>query len=168
MLWMREINDPTLQTERVRLARHGVIETAQGRLVRVTPRPWPKIVSLPEVLLWGGWVHRRRRGDRCLLYYSQPRRFPNFLALRYVVSGAGTQLATFRRALVALDEIAALKRVDAIVTDASNRRISERLLARWGWEPNGKSRWHRPYIKRLYGKHSASGAVMEADQPVGR
>ena len=47
---------------------------------------------------------------------------PNFLALRYVVSTPGTSYRTFRAALTALDAIAALKRVDAIVCDAANIR----------------------------------------------
>ena len=48
--------------------------------------------------------------DRCLLYYNQPRRMPNFLALKYVVSTSGTSYRTFRAALAALDAIAEMKR----------------------------------------------------------
>jgi len=57
-----------------------------------------------------------------------------------------------------LDEIARIKRSDALLTDASNLRISDRLLARWGWVPHTSSRWHRHHIKRFYGNYPpASG-----------
>ena len=62
-------------------------------------------------------------------------------------------LETFRRALTALDEIARIKRSDALLADVSNLRISDRLLARWGWVPHCPSRWHRHFIKRFYGSY---------------
>jgi len=131
----------------------GVIEVVDGRFCRVRLRPFPKIVSLPEILLLGRWSHRQRSGDRCLLYYNQPRRHGNFLVMKYVVSTRGTQLATIHRALDVLDEIARLKGSDAILTDVSNWRISRRALARRGYEPHSPSRWHRHYIRRFYGKY---------------
>ncbi|MGA2065203.1 MAG: hypothetical protein ABSG86_09545 [Thermoguttaceae bacterium] len=114
-------------------------------------RPWPKLASGPEIVLLGQWQHRWRRGDRIRLYYNQPRRFPNFLALKYAVSSRHTSLGSLRRALDVLDEIARLKRSDALLCDAGNWRISTRLLARWGWVPHCPSRWHRHFIKRFYG-----------------
>jgi len=133
--------------------RYGVIEVAAGRLTRVTLRPFPKIISAPEIVLVGGWQHRHRAGDRAWLYYNQPRRFPNFLALKYIVSARQTPLATVIRGLQTLDEIARLKRSDAILCDVGNWRISTKLLARFGWEPHCPSRWHRHYIKRFYGRY---------------
>ena len=50
-----------------------------------------------------------------------------------------------------LNEIARIKRSDAILCDAWNSRMSPRVLHRWGWEPHTSSRWHRNYIKRFYG-----------------
>ena len=91
------------------------------------------------------------RSDRLRLYYNQPLRFPNFLALKFAVSGSETTWATAHRALEVLDEIARIKAVDAIVCDAANFRLSPRMLARHGWEPHAASRWHRNYIKRFYG-----------------
>jgi hypothetical protein len=76
---------------------------------------------------------------------------PNFLALKYVVSTGGTSYATFRAALNVLDLVAELKRTDAIVCDVANLRISDRLLARLGWQPHKPRRWHRNYIRRFYG-----------------
>jgi hypothetical protein len=137
--------------ERVRAARYGVIETAGGALRVVHLRPWPKLVSLTELLPLGPRYHCRGVADRCLLYYNQPRRMPNFLALKYIVSTGGTSYQTFRAALLALDAIAELKQADAIVCDAANGRLSDRLMTRLGWEPHKPQRWHRNYIRRFYG-----------------
>lgn len=133
----------------LRDGRYGVIEAAGGRLVRVRLRPFPKRVALLESRLLGAWIHGRRAGDRCLVYYNQPRRFPQFLAVQYVVSARDTTFATFRRALELADDIARLKGCEALLCDASNARISDRLLARWGWEPHAPMRWRRNFIKRL-------------------
>ena len=95
-------------------------------------------------------------GDRCRLYYNQPRTSPDYLALKYVLSSRDSSLATFFGALAVLDEVARIKRSDAIVTDVANFRISERLLARFGWERHTTSRWHRNYIKRFYGQYPQS------------
>jgi hypothetical protein len=144
----------------LRRRRYGMVETADERLVRIVLRPFPKLVSLPHMWLDQRWRHRRHRGNRCRLYYNQPRRFPNYLILKYVVADAGTSLATFRLAVLLLDEIARIKQSDALLCDVANLRISDRLLRRWGWEPL-RSRWlHRYYIKRFYGQYpSRSEAV---------
>jgi hypothetical protein len=133
--------------------RYGVIETAGGRLVAVHLRPWPKFMSWPELWPVRSAYHTRGAADRCLLYYNQPRRFANFLALRYMASTAGTSYATSRAALVALDALAELKRTDALLCDAANTRISDRLLARFGWEAHKPQRWRRNFIKRFYGTY---------------
>jgi hypothetical protein len=99
----------------------------------------------------GGLYHGRHKGDRCLLYYNQPRRFRNFLAVKYVVSSRGTGYVTYRRVLEALDEIARIKGIDAMLCDLANRRMTQSMMRRWGWEPHKPSRWHRHYIKRFYG-----------------
>ena len=135
---------------------YGVIVTSEGRLERILLRPWPKLVSIPEILVLGRLLHRHRRGDRCLLYYHQPWRFPRFLVVKYVFSMCGTRYATFRRALEVLDEIARLKRADALLCDLANPRISRQMMRRWGWEPHCPSRWHRHYIRRFYGQYPSS------------
>lgn len=137
----------------LRRRRYGVIEVRDDRFSHVLLRPVPKVLSFYEPLLLGAHQHRRRRGNRCWLYYNQPRRLPNFLALSYVVSTAGCTLRTFHGALVVLDEIARIKGIDAVVCDVANARISDRLLARGGWEPHLESRWHRHFIKRFYGEY---------------
>jgi hypothetical protein len=147
------VTDLSQGAETLRRRRFGMIEVADGRLRRVLLRPWPKISSAPEILLLGRWHHQRRPGDRVRLYYNQPWRFPNFLAVTYLVSSRATGLGSVCRALAALDEIARLKRTDALLCDVGNWRISTKLLARWGWEPHCPSRWHRHYIKRFYGRY---------------
>jgi hypothetical protein len=75
----------------------------------------------------------------------------NFLALKYIVTTFGTSFRTFRAALTALDVIAEIKQIDAIVCDAANMRLSDRVMARLGWEPHKPQRWHRNFIRRFYG-----------------
>jgi len=136
--------------EVLRRRAYGVIQVADGRFRRVLLRPWPKIITAPEILFVGGWYHRNRSGDRLRIYYNQPRSFPNFLAIKYVVSARHTTIGTLTRAIAVLDEIAWLKRSDALLCDVGNWRITTKLLGRWGWEPHCPSRWHRHYIKRFY------------------
>jgi hypothetical protein len=154
MFLARKLDDP-FGRDRQLLARgrYGVIEIRQGRLQAVHLRYWPKVVSALEVEWLGHRQHDETSGDRLLLYYNQPRRCPNYLALVYVVSRGETGLSSIQAGRDVLYEIARLKHSDAIVCDAWNLRISERLLARWGWEPHKPQRWHRNYIKRFYGKY---------------
>jgi hypothetical protein len=149
------ITDFAAGRERLRARRYGVIETEGGRLRAVHLRPWPKLVALPEVLPLGSRYHAVGEADRCLLYYNQPRRMPSFLALKYIVSTSGTRYRTIRAALEVLDAVAELKRTDAIVCDAANVRLTDRVMARHGWEPHKPQRWHRNYIRRFYGEYPA-------------
>jgi hypothetical protein len=87
------------------------------------------------------------------LYYNQPWKLPTFLTLKYLVSSCGTTFKTVRRALLVLDEIARIKQTDAIVCEASNLRISDRALNRFGWERHLPNSRHRHFIKRFYGEY---------------
>ena len=126
---------------------------ADGCFRRISVRPWPKVVTAPGVFLLGGLSHRLHAGDRVWLYYNQPWGFSNFLVLRYVVSARDASLRSVTRGLDVIDEIARIKRSDAILCDVGNHRIGTRLLGRWGWEPHCPTRWHRHYIKRFYGQY---------------
>jgi len=163
------ITDLGVQSDVIRRRRYGVIESSAGRLAEVRFRPWPKLASLPEIRIMGRWHHRRLTGDRCWLYFNQPLTANNYLSLTYAVSSRDATLATFRGALCVLEEIAELKQSDAIICDIDNRKISDRLLARWGWEPLRCGRWHRQFIKRFYGDYSTrlktSAATFSADAP---
>jgi hypothetical protein len=151
MPFFETITDLVEGAERLRRRAYGVIEMVDGRFQQVRLRPFPKIISAPEIFFFGQRYHSRTEGDRLWLYYNQPRRFPNFLALRYVVSARQTSMSSLTRALDVLDYIAGLKYSDALLCDVGNWRISTKLLSRWGWIPHCPSRWHRHYIKRFYG-----------------
>jgi hypothetical protein len=153
-LFSHSLTDPFgAQRECLRQARHATIEIVSGQLVAIHIRRWSLPVSAVEVEVFGRRRHACVPGDRCLLDYTQPRRYSNYLALRYVGSQRDCKLATFHRALEVLDEVACVKQSDAILCDVWNERISDRLLARWGWQPHKPSRWHRHYIKRFYGAY---------------
>ena len=141
--------------ETLRRRHYGVIEVADGRFRRVLLRPLPKIISMQEILLLGGWRHRGVSGDRIRLYFNRPRRYPNYLVLKYAESARATSFGTLARALAVLDEIARLTRSDALLCDVANGRITSRVLGRWGWTPHCRSRFHRHYIKRFYGEYPA-------------
>ena len=149
--WRTSVTDFREQAEALRRGRCGVVEIADQQLVKIELRPLARRASWLEVRLWGPLAHERRCGNRCWLYYRQPRRFPQFLVLDYVVSARAATLATFRGALSVLDEIARLKQSDALLCDVASSRISDRLLARWGWVPQAGSWGHRQFIKRFYG-----------------
>lgn len=129
---------------------YGVIEVEASSLKAIHLRPYPKLISQIEIWSLGWLKHRLTKGDRCRLYYNQPLSCPGFLSLQYVESACGSTLATFRTALRIFDEIAAVKRVGAVLCEASNVRISERLLERWGWERHCRNSPYRHYIKRRY------------------
>jgi hypothetical protein len=151
--------DTDAAREALRRRRYGVIEATGGRVTAIHLRPWPKLISWPEFWPAGSGYRTRGPADRCYLYYNQPRGSSNFLALKYIVSTADTSFHALRAAVCELDRIAELKRTDAIVCDAANLRISDRLLARFGWEPHAASRWHRNFIKRFYGMYPAGRSV---------
>lgn len=149
MFFFHQITDLSRQQAQLFAGRYGVIDVIEGKLAKITLRPWPKFVSLWESLGWGEYLHRHRQGDRCRLYYNQPRGSEKFLALKYLISTRGTSLRSFQTALKVLDEVARLKRSDAIVCEAANLRLNERIMHRYGWDQHTSQ--PRNYIKRFYG-----------------
>jgi hypothetical protein len=143
------VTDLKAGVESIRQRRYGVIEAREGQFQRVRLRPYPKIASVPEVFWLGGWYHHLVPGDRCWLCYNQPRRFPNYVAVMSIVSARDTSLATIRRVLQTLDEIARIKGSDALLCDAANWRLSTAIMCHWGWEPHCPSYWHRHFIRRF-------------------
>lgn len=137
----------------IRSRRYGVIETSAGRFVAIHFRPWPKLLSWPEIWPVGSSYHARGQADRCLLYFNQPLMHSRYLALKYLVSTAGTSSATVLAAMTMLDAVAEIKRSDAILCDVANARFSDRLISRMGWQSHKPQRWHRNYIKRFYGDY---------------
>jgi hypothetical protein len=153
------VTDLAADAKRVRDARYGVIECAGGQFIRLRLRPWPTLVSVDEVLFWGRLSHHFTRGDRCRVFYNQPLGSSNYLALKYALSSRDCTLPTMLRALAMLDQVAWLKQSDAIVCDAWNRRVSDRSMARYGWEAHLQGSWHRHYIKRFYGHYPRHAQV---------
>ena len=153
MLGFQTVTDLIAGADVLRRRRYGRIEVADGAFRCVRLRPYPSLVSKPRIWLLGRFQHRFIPGDRCWLYYNQPLWHSNYLALSYVVASRDSTLASVDRALEVLDEIARLKKSDAILADVSNRRFSDRILARRGWEPHCPALLHRHFIKRFYGQY---------------
>ncbi len=132
---------------------YGVIETRNGRFSSIRFRPWPKLVSATEAAIWGAIKNNSTSHDRCQIYFNQPIGHRKFIALKYIESSTGTTLATLWRAMQTLDEVARIKRTDAILGHVTNQRISDRLMERWGWERHLTKNKGRHFIKRFYGKY---------------
>ena len=130
-----------------------MIEAVDGQFSRLVVRSWPKIISWPDVLVLGRLHHRRCSGNRCRLYFNQPRRFPNFLSVPYIVSSHGTSYKTFLATAHALDQVAKIKRTDALLCHVVNRSLSDRIMERLGWERHCLNRFGRHFIKRFYGEY---------------
>lgn len=152
------IVDWIAQREALVRGRYGVIEARGGQVVAVHLRRWPTLAPWPEIWPVGPTYHARGAVDRCLLHYNQPRRFPGFLALRYLVSTHATSYRTVCAALDALDDLAELKGVDALLCDAANNRLTDRMMARHGWVSHKPQRRHRNFIKRFYGAYPGRAA----------
>ena len=147
------ITDISANVETIRNRRYGVIEVTEGKFTAIHFRPWPKLISAAEAQWLGGWHHGRLKKDHCLMYYNQPLGHTNFLALKYTVSSFGTTYKTFRRTCLILDEVAKIKKTDAIVAEVSNTRISDRFMQRMGWEQHLPHSKKRHFIKRFYGDY---------------
>ncbi|MCH7752704.1 MAG: hypothetical protein IH898_11190 [Planctomycetes bacterium] len=163
---MQTIENRSAAEEAIRRRHYGVIETGGGELIAIHFRLWPKLIAWPEVWPAGPVYHASGAPDRCLLYYNQPWRFPNFLALKYIVSTRETSCATIRAALMTLDGVARTKGTDALLCDAFNTRLSDWLMKRLGWQPHRPQRWHRNYVKRFYGCYPDISVPWRAAEPV--
>lgn len=133
--------------------RAGSIVTASGRLVQVRRR-WMGYKA-SRIRVWWDTHHRATKQDRCQLFFHHAFGMPDFLVIGYVASDKNCSLSTFYCALLALDEIARIKGAHAIVAEATNSRISDRLFKRWGWDRHCHKLSGRHYIKRFYGKYAA-------------
>lgn len=155
MAFFESITDFQQHRDKIQTRAYGMIEVIEGRLQAIHFRPWPKLISAVEAAWIGGWKHKRAQENRCVLYYNQPIAHRKFLTLAYVESTLGTSFASFRKSLLVLDQIAMTKKSDAILCEASNPRISDRLFQRWGWEPHIVSSKKRHWIKRFYGDYQS-------------
>jgi len=159
LLWPQTITQLDANATLIRRARYGVIESTAGGFRRLRLRVTPTIVTIDSARLWGPLIHRLDPRDRCRLYYNQPLGHDRFLALKYGVSGRGCALETIQSALEALEAIAAIKQIDAIVCQVWNARLTERVMNRFGWERHTADQRGRHYIKRFYGDYPQSPAL---------
>jgi hypothetical protein len=156
---LETITDLRTGEDAIRRRRYGVIAMRDGHLQSIQLRPWPKLISLAEALWLGGMHRRLLAGDRCWLYYDQPLLHRNFLAVKYVLAARDCTFATLKGAMTVLEEIARIKRSDAALADISNPKISDRLLAREGWQRHCQPSFRRHYIKRYYGEYPSPDAA---------
>ncbi len=137
----------------IRRRAYGIIEVNAGRLSRIAFRPWPKIFTADDVLVRSQFSHRWLVRDACRVYFNQPLAHQRYLAIKYIISNFGTQLTTLRCAMLVADEVARIKRVDAIVCHVASSNISDRLMKRLGWARHLENSPRRQFIKRFYGKY---------------
>jgi hypothetical protein len=132
--FIETIRDVESNQETLRRRPYGIIEAAQGKLVKIQLKPWPKIASLMEAHWIQRMKTRRYQYDVCRLFYNQPMGHRNYLTLAYVESSFKTSLKTFYVTLDTLNQIAYLKRSDAILAEVTNSRLTDRFMIRRGWE----------------------------------
>ena len=127
--------------------RYGVlIVDGQGACI-LRRRYWPRWPSL-----WDQWFDERwRRLPRgsLRLYFNQPRSAPGFMVLAYAQAGPRTSLATLRSGLKQLENIAVARRLQAIVCQATHRKLTDRVMGYFGYQRHALSLAGRHYIKRL-------------------
>ena len=142
------IRNPLQSPAAIRRWRCGRIVMQGGNLVGVQRRWTCGSVSVAQV--W--WQSRfgRPDDDVCWLDYHQPFGMPAFLTLDYIRSGRRAGYQTFVGACHVLDEIARLRGALAIVAHVSTENISDRLLARLGWERHVEHWSGRHWIRRFY------------------
>lgn len=146
---LRAISDIGCNEEIVAERRIGHIVIEAGRLLAVYGRWWPYYGNMLQTYL--DVKMRPVQADRCELFYHQSLSAAGFLTLAYVRSGPRTSLSSFYGATLVLDEVARVKRANAIVSHVTNSRITDRLLQRWGWQQHCLDWPGRHFIKRFYG-----------------
>jgi hypothetical protein len=125
----------------------GEIVAGHGELVRVRPRRWLRRGSRLEVWIDGRWP--RLPVDHCQLYFGRPRVARQYMVLSYGRCGQGTRLRTVHVALGVLEQIAGEQGLSGMLLEASTTRLSDSILARYGWQRHARSLRGRHYIKRL-------------------
>jgi len=136
----------TLRAGRI-LMRHGRLECIEQHWIS-SP------VSIAQV--WWESHYGRLDGDVCRLDFHIPRGLPSFITLDYIRSGHGSSYRTFVGACHVLDEIARIRRADAIVAHVTNGQLSDRLLTRLGWQRHMPQWRGRHFIRRFYGQYPPS------------
>jgi hypothetical protein len=71
------------------------------------------------------------------------------MVLAYAQAGPRTNLATLRAGLQQLEEIAVVRQLQAIVCQATHRKLTDRVMQYFGYQRHAFSLPGRHYIKRL-------------------
>ena len=73
--------------------------------------------------------------------------------MKYLLTYGGTSYASVVAARHAVDEVARIKRSDALVCQVSNKRLTGRIMQRWGWQPLNDSPRCTLFVRRFYGQY---------------
>lgn len=150
------VHDLEKDADTIRNRAYGVIEVANGKLQHIRLRPWPKLISTMEINWTAGLKSKSIEKDVCRLYYNQPFWHRKYLTLMYIQSSLATTRSTLVTTLNVLDTVARIKQSNAMLTEVSNKRVSDRSMIRWGWERHCLTSKKRHFIKRFYGKYPES------------
>lgn len=148
MIRLDSVDDPISGADKLRRWRHGRIVMRAGYLVEIQRRLTCGNVSVAQV--WWQSTYGRSDDDVCWIDYHQPFGMPTFLTLDYIRAGSLAGYKSFCGACHVLDAVAQVRGAYAIVAHVSNGQISDRLLARMGWERH-LTHWNgRHWIRRFY------------------
>jgi hypothetical protein len=154
--WFETVRDIHRDSQTIARRAYGVVEIIDGKFEAVRLRPFPTMISSVEAAWFGRYQQRCGLSNGCRLYYNQPAGHRSYLALVYVVTTLNATLTTLRLGLKLIDEIARIKRCDAILCQVTNRRLTDRILGRAGWERHLLHRRGRHFIRRFYGQYPAA------------
>ncbi len=129
------------------VGRYGVIDVHNDCDFSIHRRLFPKMPSRLEAWIDSRW--RRLPDNQWQLYYNAPHRCPGFLVLAYVRAGPNTSVASLRTGLSVLNEIAKIMRMQAIVCEATNPRLTSRVMGYFGYIRHAHQLKGHHYIKRL-------------------
>ena len=129
------------------VGRFGVVHVRNDCEYAVRWRLLPKVPSRLEAWLDAYW--RRLPDNQLQLYYNAPNRCPGFLVLAYARAGRNTSIASLRTGLSALDEIAMIMHKQSIVCEATNPRLTSRVMNYFGYTRHAHQLKGHHYIKRL-------------------
>ena len=127
--------------------RYGLIVVRNDHEYSIYRKLFPKMPSRLE-----GWIDSRWRrlpDNELQIYYNAPVRCPGFLVLAYVRAGRNTSIASLHTGLSVLDEIAKDMRMQAIVCEATNPRLTSRVMDFFGYDRHAHQLKGQHYIKRL-------------------
>lgn len=146
--------DPVIRNEQARdiaekLSGYRYVHFSIDPTNRVVLRTrwWPRFASSWDVAK--DEVTRPAPFGICEVYYSIPQRCPSFLTVNYLRCGERTSYSTLLRAVKLTEFIASQNQLHAIVCQAISRRLSERLLNRWGYVRHAAKVGSNHFIRRL-------------------